>query len=106
MAQRYELNDRQWATIEPLLPKQGRGGAWKDHRTILNGISWRLDTGAPWQDLPERYGPWQTVYDRFVEIETQPAKGYWDTDSVVSVRARSSVRTLASVSTPGNRRTL
>lgn len=66
MAQRYELNDRQWAAIEPLLPKQGRGGAWKDHRTILNGISWRLHTGAPWRDLPERYGPWQTVYDRFV----------------------------------------
>jgi transposase len=66
MAQRYELNDRQWAAIEPLLPKQGRGGAWKDHRTIINGISWRLHTGAPWRDLPERYGPWQTVYDRFV----------------------------------------
>ena len=32
---------------------------------MLNGIFWRLNTGAPWRDLPERYGPWQTVYDRF-----------------------------------------
>lgn len=63
---RYELNERQWKALEPLLPHQGRGGAWKDHRTILNGILWRLHTGAPWRDVPARYGPWQTVYDRFV----------------------------------------
>jgi transposase len=43
-----------------------RGGAWKDHRTVLNGILWRLNTGAPWLDLLSRYGPWQTVYDRCV----------------------------------------
>ncbi|NMO13891.1 IS5 family transposase [Pyxidicoccus fallax] len=63
---RYELNERQWRALEPLLPHQGRGGAWKDHRTILKGILWRLHTGAPWRDLPSRYGPWQTVYSRFV----------------------------------------
>jgi transposase len=63
---RYELNERQWRALEPLLPKQGRGGAWRDHRTVINGISWRLHTGAKWRDVPERYGPWQTVYDRFV----------------------------------------
>ena len=62
---RYELNERQWRALESLLPRQGRGGAWKDHRTILNGILWRLHTGAPGRDLPSRYGPWQTVYDRF-----------------------------------------
>jgi transposase len=62
---RYELNERQWKALEPRLPHQGRGGAWKDHRTILNGILWRLHTGAPWRDVPARYGPWQTVYDRF-----------------------------------------
>ena len=66
MAQRYELNDRQWAALAPLLPTQARGGAWRDHRQVLNGISWRLHTGAPWRDVPERYGPWQTLYDRFV----------------------------------------
>jgi transposase len=37
----------------------------KDHWTILNAILWRLKTGVPWRDLPERYGPWQTVYTRF-----------------------------------------
>src|SRR5947209_13488750 len=35
---------------------------------MLNGIFWRLNTGAPWRDLPERYGPWQTVYDRFRKL--------------------------------------
>jgi transposase len=45
-----------------------RGGQWKDDRTILNGIFWRLNTGTPWRDLPERYGPWQTVYSRFANL--------------------------------------
>lgn len=35
---------------------------------MLNGIFWRLNTGAPWRDLPDRYGPWQTVYDRFSSL--------------------------------------
>jgi transposase len=37
-----------------------------DHRRVLNGILWRQKTGAPWRDVPARYGPWQTCYDRFV----------------------------------------
>jgi transposase len=40
--------------------------AWADHRKVINGILWKVRTGAPWRDLPERYGPWQTCYDRFV----------------------------------------
>ena len=43
----------------------GKGHPGKDHRTLLNGILWVLHTGAPWRDVPERYGPGQTVYDRF-----------------------------------------
>lgn len=64
---RYELADEQWELIWDLLPsnKGQRGCPWKDHRTILNALLWVLRTGAPWRDLPERYGPWQTVYDRF-----------------------------------------
>lgn len=63
---RNELTDEQWALLAELLPRNGaRGGQWKDHRTILNGIFWILRTGAPWRDLPRRYGPWQTVYDRY-----------------------------------------
>lgn len=64
---RGDLTDANWARLEPLLPKsEGRGRPWKDHRTVLNGILWILRTGAPWRDLPERFGPWQTAYDRFV----------------------------------------
>jgi len=64
---RYELTDEQWELIKVLLPfNHGqRGRQWKDHRTILNAVFWVLRTGAPWRDLPERYGPWQTIYDRF-----------------------------------------
>lgn len=64
---RYELTDGQWELLRDLLPANSnqRGCPWKDHRTILNGIFWVLRSGAPWRDLPERYGPWQTVYDRF-----------------------------------------
>ena len=50
----------------PLLLENGRRGQqWKDHRKVINGIFWKLRTGAPWRDLPERYGPSQTCYDRF-----------------------------------------
>lgn len=62
---RYELTDEAFDRIEPLLPKQGDGGQWKDHRTVLNGMFWILNSGAQWRDLPERYGKWQTVYDRY-----------------------------------------
>jgi len=73
---RHELTDEQWALIEPLLPKNGhRGEPWKDHRMILNGILWRVRTGVPWRDLPERYGPWQTVWDRFNRWRKE---GTWD----------------------------
>jgi transposase len=66
---RYELTTAQWECIAPFFPDQehsgGPGCPWKDHRTIVNGILWRLHSGAPWPDIPQRYGPWQTVYDRF-----------------------------------------
>jgi len=64
---RHELNERQWQRLQPLLPprKPQVGKPNLDHRQIINGIRWRLRTGAPWRDLPERYGKWQTVYSRF-----------------------------------------
>src|SRR5688572_24449503 len=64
---RHELTDAEWERLAPLLPPQrpATGRPAKDHRTVLNGILWVLRTGAPWRDLPERYGPWQTVYSRF-----------------------------------------
>lgn len=62
---RYELTDDGWERIEPLLPKQRRGGKWAEHRTVLNGMFWVLNSGAPWRDMPERYGQWETVYGRY-----------------------------------------
>lgn len=62
---RCDPSDEQWRLIEGLLPKQKRGGKWNDHRVTFNGIMWILRTGAPWRDLPERYGKWQSVYHRF-----------------------------------------
>jgi transposase len=64
---RHELSDAQWARLAPLLPPEQppTGKPNKPHRTLLNGILWKLRTGAPWRDLPDRYGPWSTVYSRF-----------------------------------------
>ena len=66
---RYELSDQQWARIAPLFRQPIRprkaGRPPRDHRPIVDGILWVLHTGAPWRDLPERYGPWPTVFTRF-----------------------------------------
>jgi transposase len=64
---RGELTDRQWERLKPHLPaeKPETGRPNVDHRRIIDGILWRERTGAPWRDLPERYGPWSTVYSRF-----------------------------------------
>ena len=71
-----ELTDTSWAVIEPLLAANGRRGKQrKDHRTVINGILWKLRTGAPWRDLPERYGPWKSVDDRLVRWRQD---GTWD----------------------------
>src|SRR5690625_4940860 len=64
MPGRGELTDRAWKEIEPLLPANGNGRRWRDHRQVINGILWRLRTGAPWRDMPERYGPWETAHER------------------------------------------
>ena len=66
---RYDLTDAQWEGIASFFPERyhhGQAGhPWKDHRPLVNGVLWHLHTGAPWPDTPERYGPWQTAYDRF-----------------------------------------
>jgi transposase len=77
MVRRHELSDGQWERLQPLLPprRPATGRPAHAHRTILNGILWRLATGVPWRDLPERYGPWQTVYSRFRRWQQA---GIWD----------------------------
>ena len=74
---RGDLTNEQWEQIAPFLPPQKpkTGRPAKDHRQILNGILWVLRTGAPWRDLPERYGKWTTVYSRF---QRWRKNGVWD----------------------------
>ena len=67
---RYELTDIEWDRIKDFFPEKQAGTPGrpqKDTRPILNGVIWLARSGAPWRDLPERYGPWQTVYTRFQE---------------------------------------
>jgi transposase len=74
---RSDLTDQEWERLESKLPssKGKRGGQYKDHRRILNGILWVLRTGAPWRDLPERYGKWKTCHDRLLRWRR---KGIWE----------------------------
>jgi transposase len=69
MAGRWELNDEQWALIEPILrPHQRedkRGRPWHDTRDVFHGVLWVLGTGAQWRELPEKYPPFQTCHRRF-----------------------------------------
>ena len=64
---RADLSDSQWAVLEPLLPrgkKPGRPRIWP-LRQLIDGIRWRTRAGVPWRDVPERYGPWASVYGLF-----------------------------------------
>ena len=62
---RFDLTDFEWSVIQPLLPTKVRGVKRVDDRRVLNGIFWRLRTGAPWADIPSRYGPHTTCVNRF-----------------------------------------
>jgi len=87
---RGDLTDQQWQQLQPLLPPQmpTTGRPAKDHRTIINGILWVLRTGAPWRDLPERYGPWPTVASRFYRWRQD---GLWER-LLASVQQQSNIR--------------
>jgi transposase len=68
---RYELTDNEWERIEKYFPGKVPGTPGRPpnpHRPMINGIVWIARSGAPWRDLPERYGPWETVYTRFREL--------------------------------------
>ena len=64
---RYELTDEQWRQIETLLPgREGcPGGRAEDNRLFVNAVIWIARSGAPWRDLPERFGNWNSVFQRF-----------------------------------------
>ncbi|WP_331751727.1 IS5 family transposase (plasmid) [Streptomyces sp. NBC_00723] len=62
---RGDLTNAEWDQLESFLPPGGvRGGRWSDHRRVINGVLYRVRTGVQWRDLPERFGPWETVYKR------------------------------------------
>ncbi|MFF0561713.1 transposase [Streptomyces sp. NPDC004266] len=61
-----EFSAARWTVIAPLLPPGGRArDQWRDHCQVLEGIMFTFRTGLPWRDLPERFGPWQTIHGRF-----------------------------------------
>jgi transposase len=63
---RFDLSDEEWELVWPHIPKpSGSGGRIRDPRLVLNGMFHALRSGTAWRDLPERYGPWQTVYHWF-----------------------------------------
>lgn len=72
---RFDLTDFEWAIIRPLLPNKSRGVPRVDDRRVINGILWRFRTGSPWADVPRRYGPYTTCYNRFVRWRKA---GVWD----------------------------
>jgi transposase len=63
---RLQLSDQQWQRVEALLPECKTGGRpARNRRTLLNGMLWIVRTGALWRDVPEEFGPWQTVWRVF-----------------------------------------
>jgi transposase len=103
---RGDLTEAEWRVLKELLPverppgKRGRGRPPQDNRNVINGILWRLRTGTPWRDVPEKYGDWNTIYRRFLRwsksgvwesvatalAETMAESGHYSIDST-SVRA-------------------
>lgn len=77
MSRDQVLTDTQWALIEPLLPSSEgkRSRPFRDHRQVLEGIVFRYRTGCPWRDVPDRFGPWKTLWKRHARFSKD---GTWD----------------------------
>jgi transposase len=71
---RHELSDAEWKRIEGLLPVRPGPLSKRGDRDFVNAVIWRVRTGVPWRDLPERFGSWKTVYNRFARWAK---KGTW-----------------------------
>lgn len=95
---RNEMTDFEWRVIEPLLPQNSRGVLRVDDKRVLNGIFCVLRSGAPWADLPRRYGPYTTCYNRFRRLT---APGIWDRimDAITDAYDGTSVRVHHSAAT-------
>jgi transposase len=124
MSRSAVLDDAQWARIESLMPSSDgqRGRPFRDHRQVIEGIVYRFRTGVAWRDLPESFGPWQTIWKRHKRFSTD---GTWDkiharlvaeadavgdldwnvsVDSTIN-RAHQHATTLSRVEEPAGRRT-
>ncbi len=124
MSRSAVLTDAQWARIESLMPSSEgqRGRPFRDHRQVIEGIVYRLRTGLAWRDLPESFGPWQTIWKRHKRFSTD---GTWDkiharlvaeaddagevewnvsVDSTIN-RAHQHATTLSRIEAPAGRRT-
>ncbi len=91
MARGEELTDEQWAVLAPLIPEpprreDKRGRPWRDTREVINGVLWILRSGARWQDLPDRFAPYQTCHRRFQQ---------WSRDGTLRVVLEALARDLA-----------
>ena len=74
---RHALTDEQWVRLKPLVPKPKRGpSSTRGDRLFIDAVLYRAKTGVPWRDLPERFGPWKSVYNRF---SNWARKGHWQT---------------------------
>lgn len=72
---RHELSDAEWKRIEALLPTQPGPRSKRGDREFVNAVIWRVRTGVQWRDLPERFGPWQTIYNRYARWAK---RGVWE----------------------------
>ena len=72
MPKRYELSDADWEIVAGLFTAHRRAGRPRaKDRLMLNGVLWVLCSGAAWRDMPKRFGPWSTVYQRFRDWRNQ-----------------------------------
>lgn len=72
---RHALTDEQWERLQKVLPEQKRGpAATRGDRVFIDAVLFRAKTGLPWRDLPERFGPWKSVYNRF---NNWSKRGHW-----------------------------
>lgn len=93
---RYDLTDFEWKVISPLLPQKSRGVKRVDDRRVISAILWVLRSGAPWRDLPERYGPYTTAYNRLVRWRVA---GIWDQlMAAIAAAAENDIRMIDSTS--------
>jgi transposase len=94
---RHALTDKQWKRLQKVIPKR-RPGPVSDDRLFIDAVLYRAKTGCPWRDLPERFGPWKSVFNRF---NNWAQRGLWQEifkqlrvtdDTVGSIVDGSSVR--------------